>query len=341
MNKETSTKKRILTGDNATGKLHIGHYVGSLENRVKLQDEYETFIIIADMHALAYPKYVGRTDLVSDAVLQVAIDNLAVGLDPTKTFIFPESAIPEIYELGIIFSMLVSHNRALRNPTLKEEIRVKEMGDNYSLGFINFPILQVADILCVNADLVPVGEDQLPHIELTNEVARKFNTTYGEYFKETQPLIGRVKRLVGLDGNAKMSKSLDNTIYLGEDEKNLKQKIMSMYTDPNRIHPTDPGKVEGNPVFIYHDAFNKNKEEVDDLKERYLKGAVGDVEVKEKLFRAINETLIPIRERRVYYETHLNEVKDILNKGVITTREQATKTLSSVKALMQLDKYQL
>jgi len=339
MNTNTSNKKRILTGDNATGKLHIGHYVGSLENRVKLQDEYDPFIIIADMHAFAYPKYVGSPEIVSDSVLQVAIDNLAVGLDPNKVIIFPESAIPEIYELSIIFSMLVSHNRALRNPTLKEEIKVKEMGDNYSLGFINFPILQVADILCVRAELVPVGEDQLPHIELTSEVARRFNTMYGEYFVEPKPLVGRVKRLVGLDGNAKMTKSLGNTIYLGEDEKTLKQKIMRMYTDPNRIHPTDPGKVEGNPVFIYHDAFNPNKDEVDDLKARYVKGTVGDVEVKEKLFVALNQILAPIREKREYYSTHLDEVKDILNKGVITTREQASQTLDAVKSLMHLDKF--
>jgi len=213
------------------------------------------------------------------------------------------------------------------------------MGDNYSLGFINFPILQVADILCVRAELVPVGEDQLPHIELTSEVARRFNTMYGEYFVEPKPLVGRVKRLVGLDGNAKMTKSLGNTIYLGEDEKTLREKIMRMYTDPNRIHPTDPGKVEGNPVFIYHDAFNPNKDEVDDLKARYVKGTVGDVEVKEKLFVALNQILAPIREKREYYSTHLDEVKDILNKGVITTREQASQTLDSVKSLMHLNKF--
>lgn len=339
MTATTSNKKRILTGDNATGKLHIGHYVGSLENRVKLQEEYETFIIIADMHAFAYPKYVSSPEIVEDAVLQVAIDNLAVGLDPKKSFIFPESAIPEIYELSTIFSMLVTHNRALRNPTLKEEIKVKEMGDNYSLGFINFPILQVADILAVRADLVPVGEDQLPHIELTAEVARRFNTTYGEYFKEPAPMLGRVKRLVGLDGNAKMTKSLGNTIYLGEDEKTLKQKIMSMYTDPSRIHPTDPGKVEGNPVFIYHDAFNGNIEEVSDLKSRYAAGKVGDVEVKEKLYIALNQILAPIRERRHYYETHIDEVKDILKSGVLKTQSETVETLNNVKRLMRLDKF--
>ena len=248
----TLMKKRILTGDNPTGKLHLGHYVGSLENRVKLQSDYETFIILADMHAFAYPKYVGNPQIVSDSILEVLMDNLAVGLDPKKVTFFVESGISEIYELGIIFSMLVTHNRALRNPTIKDEIREKSMGDNYSLGFINFPILQAADILCVQADLVPVGEDQLPHLEQTNEIVRRFNQLYGETLKEIEGMVGRVRRLVGTDGNTKMTKSLDNCIYLGDSEVDLKRKVMSMYTDPNRLHSTDPGKVEGNPVFVYH-----------------------------------------------------------------------------------------
>jgi tryptophanyl-tRNA synthetase len=339
MSNDTSAKKRILTGDNATGKLHVGHLVGSLENRVKLQDEYETFIIIADMPAFAYPKYISHPDVVADSVLQIAMDNLAVGLDPKKAYIFQESAIPEIFELSMIFSMLTTHSRVLRNPTLKEEIIVKEMGDNYSLGFVNFPVLQVADILGLRADLVPVGEDQLPHVELTDEIAKKFNSLYGELFKEPAPLVGRVKRLVGLDGNAKMSKSMNNTIYLSDDEKTLKQKIMTMYTDPNRIHATDPGKVEGNPVFIYHDAFNKNTDEVNDLKSRYLKGTVGDVEVKEKLFTVLNELLTPIRERRTYYENHQDEVKDIISQGVFKTGAEVKKTLLEVKEHMQLREY--
>ncbi len=332
-------KKRILTGDNATGKLHIGHLVGSLENRVKLQQEYETFIIIADMHSFAYPKYVDKPEIVSESILQVTIGNLAAGLDPEKTHFFPESAIPEIYELAIILSMLTPHNRALRNPTIKEEIKEKGMGDNYSLGFINFPNLQAADILCVQADLVPVGEDQLPHIELTKELARKFNNTYGKTFKEPEALVGEVRRLVGTDGNTKMSKSLGNTIYLDESPEALKEKVMHMYTDPNRIHPTDPGKVEGNPVFIYHDTFNPNKEEVSDLKERYTKGTVGDVEVKEKLVSALDTYIAPIRERYTYYENHIDEVKNILEEGVITTKKEAKATLELAKERMQLPKY--
>ncbi|MBD3365876.1 tryptophan--tRNA ligase [candidate division WWE3 bacterium] len=332
-----NNQKRILTGDNATGKLHIGHYVGSLQNRVKLQHDYETFIIIADMHALAYPKYVKNPETVARSVLEVTMGNLAIGMVPEKTYFFPESAIPEIYELGIIFSMLVSHNRALRNPTLKEEIRDKNMGDKFSVGFINFPILQAADILCVNADLVPVGEDQVPHVELTREIARRFNSYYGETFVEPEPLVGETARLVGLDGNAKMSKSLGNTIYLNEPEESLKKKVMSMYTDPNRIHPTDPGTVEGNPVFIYHDAFNPNKEEVADLKKRYREGSVGDVEVKEKLYKALSDFLAPVREKYAYYEGHLEEVQEIIEAGTVKTRKEAQETLAKVKERLKLD----
>ena len=329
-------KKRILTGDNTTGKLHLGHFVGSLENRVKLQHEYETFIILADMHALSYPKYVGSPDIVADSVKQVLMDNLAAGLDPKKVTFFAESAIPELYELAIIFSMLVSHSRAMRNPTIKEEIRDKGLGDNYSLGFINFPILMATDILSVHADLVPIGEDQVPHLEQTQEIVRKFNATYGEVFKEVEYITGRVPRLLGTDGNAKMTKSLDNCIYLSDTEDELKRRVRGMYTDPGRLHATDPGKVEGNPVFIYHDAFNPNKEEVLELKSRYASGKVGDVEVKEKLFLVLNTFLAPIREKRRYYETHPKVVTDILDTGSKKIREIVKNTLAEVKEKMKL-----
>lgn len=330
--------KRILTGDNTTGRLHLGHLVGSLENRVKLQDEYKTYIILADTHSLAYPKYVGNPETISDSIYQVLMDNLAVGLDPQKVTFFQESAIPQIYQLATVFSMLVSHNRALRNPTIKEEIRDKSLGNNYSLGFIFFPLLQVADILSVNADLVPVGEDQLPHIEQTNEVVRKFNSLYGETFKEVQGLVGRVKRLIGIDGNAKMSKSLNNAIYLSDDETELKRKVMSMYTDPKRLHATDPGTVEGNPVFIYHDAFNPNTVEVEDLKARYRAGKVGDVEVKQKLFVTLNTFLTPIREKRRHYEQNMDEVVDILHVGNKVVQQEAQETLDKVLSALKLKK---
>lgn len=336
INTQKQSKKRILTGDNTTGRLHVGHFVGSHENRVKLQDEYETFIILADMHSLAYPKYINDINTVHNSVYSVAIGNLALGLGPNKVTFFYESGIPEIYELATIFSMLVSHNRVLRNPTIKEEIRDKNLGDNYSLGFINFPLLQVADILCVKADLVPVGEDQMPHVELTNEVVRKFNSNYGQTFNEVEGRVGRIKRLVGTDGNAKMTKSLNNTIYLNETSESLKKKIMGMYTDPNRVHATDKGKVEGNPVFIYHDAFNPNEDEVADLKARYKAGKVGDVEVKEKLFIAMDAFLGPVRTKYHEYEQDLDLVKEILVEGTKKTRIEAQKTLKEVKEKLKL-----
>lgn len=331
--------KRILTGDNTTGKLHLGHYLGSLENRVSLQHDYETFIILADMHAFAYPKYVGSPEVVSGSVREVLLDNIAAGLDPDKVTFFVESGVPELYELATIFSMIVTHNRALRNPTIKEEIKDKNMGDNFSLGFINFPLLQAADILCVKADLVPVGEDQLPHLEQTNEIVRRFNQLYGQTLKEIEGKVGRVKRLVGTDGNTKMTKSLDNCIYLSDSPEEVQRRVMSMYTDPNRIHPTDPGKVEGNPVFIYLDAFasDSDKAQVTSYKEKYQKGQVGDVEVKKFLIKVLNEFLDPIRQRRQEYENQPELIDKILKEGTEKTRAEAQKTLEEVKKAMKLD----
>lgn len=330
-------KKRILTGDNTTGRLHLGHFVGSLENRVKLQDDYETFIIVADLHAFAYPKYVESPEVVSQSVIDVALDNLSVGLDPQKVTFFVESGVPEIFELSTIFSMLVPHARALRNPTIKDEIRDKGMGEHYSVGFLNYPIMMAADILCAQTDLVPVGEDQLPHLELTNEIVRKFTNIYGEgALKEIKGMVGRIKRLVGTDGNVKMTKSLGNCIFLSDSKEAVKKSVMSMFTDPTRVRANDPGHIEGNPVFIYHDAFNTNLTEVAELKERYTKGTVGDVEVKEKLLVALEKILEPIRERRAYYESHMDEVHDILTSGTKKVRIEAAKTLEAVREAMKL-----
>ena len=327
-------KKIILTGDTPTGRLHLGHYVGTLANRVKLQNEYETYIILADLHA--FTTLAEDPEKVADSVLQVAMDNLAVGLDPKKATFFVESGIPEIYELAAIFSMLVSHNRVLRNPTIKDEIKSKELGDKFSMGFLNYPIFQVADILGVRGTLVPVGVDQMPHLELTNEVVRRFNKLYGETFDEVEGLVGEIPKLVGTDGNPKMGKSLDNCIFLSDSTEELRAKVMGMYTDPNRIHPTDPGKVEGNPVFIYHDIFNPNKAEVVDLKERYLKGKVGDVEVKEKLFVALDTFLQPIRNRRKGFEGDPELVKKILADGTKKTREVVKEVLEEVREKIKL-----
>ncbi len=334
-NLDSVVKKRILTGDTPTGKLHIGHYVGTLENRVKLQDEYETFIILADLHAFTtlseYP------EKIRESVIDVAIDNLAVGLEPDKVHIFVESQIPEIYELASIYSMLVSHSRALRNPTVKDEIITKGQGETFSLGFVNYPMFQAADITSVGAHLVPVGKDQLPHIEQTTEIVDKFNSLYGNVLVRPEALIGKVGKLVGTDGNPKMGKSLGNTIILSATSYEIKKIVMSMFTDPNRIHATDPGKVEGNPVFIYHDIFNPNKEEVEDLKKRYRVGKVGDVEVKTKLFKALDMFLEPIREKRAYYENNRKLVIDILAEGTRITRLEAQNTLEKVKDAMKIN----
>lgn len=310
-------KKRILTGDTPTGKLHIGHYVGSLENRIKLQHEYDTYILLANVHA--YANYYQNSERINEDVYNVFLDNLAVGIDPNVATIFLESGIPELFELYSFFLTMVKHSRVIRNPTVKEEVKYKKLDP--SIAFIVYPILQAADILGFNADLVPVGSDQLPVVEQTREIARNFNKTYGETFIIPEAKVGRVKRLVGIDGKLKMSKSGDNAILLSDDEEALKKKIMSIYTDPNRIHATDPGKVEGNPIFIYHDAFNPNKEEVEDLKTRYKIGKVSDVEVKEKLFIALNDFLRPIREKRKYYEDRPEIAKEILIEGTKKARK--------------------
>lgn len=333
--KNTARKKRILTGDTPTGRLHLGHYVGTLANRVKLQYEYETFIILADLHAFttlsAYP------ERVKEATFDVALDNLSVGLDPAKVHMFIESQIPEIYELAAIFSMIVSYTRALRNPTIKDEIVMKGLGDSYSLGFVNYPIYQAADIICVAGELVPVGKDQLAHIEQTREIVEKFNSLYGEVLIKPEGLVGKVGKLIGTDGSSKMSKSLGNTISLSATKEEVNQAVMKMYTDPNRKRATDPGKVEGNPVFIYHEVFNPNKEEVTDLNERYKKGKVGDIEVKRKLITALNNFLDPIREKRAFYENHKNLVEDILTEGTRLTRLEAQKTLNMVREAIKMN----
>lgn len=331
----SEVKKRILTGDTPTGKLHLGHYVGTLENRVRLQNEFDTFIILADLHSFTtlseYP------DKVRDSTYQVALDNLAVGLDPKKVHIFIESQIPEIYGLAAIYSMLISHNRAMRNPTIKDEIKMKGLGDQYSMGFINYPMYQAADITCVGANLVPVGKDQLPHIEQTREIVDKFNQLYGPVLVKPEGLVGKVGKLVGTDGSPKMSKSLGNTIMLSDSPAVVKERVMNMFTDPTRIHQTDPGHVERNPLFMYHEAFNPDKAEVEEFKERYRKGTVGDVEVKEKLVKVLNSFLDPVRKRRTYYEEHPDEVMDILREGTKITRMEAQKTLEKVRVAMRMN----
>ena len=327
-------KKRILTGDRPTGHLHLGHYVGTLANRVRLQDDYETFIMIADVQALT--DNFDDPEKVSKNTLQVLQDNLAVGLDPKKVTFLLQSAIPQIAELTIFYANLVTTARLERNPTVKDEIKEKQkFNEGVPLGFFMYPVSQAADITIFKANLVPVGEDQLPHIEQTREIVRKFNSVYGEVFPVPEAKEGETARLIGLDNSSKMGKSSNNAIYLDDDSEMVKTKIMSMYTDPNRIRATDPGKVEGNPVFIYHDIFNPNKSEVEDLKNRYVKGEVGDIEVKQKLVIAVNSFLDPIRESRKLYEDQ-SLLMDILKFGTNRAREIASETLHEVKTAMKL-----
>ncbi|PIS15108.1 tryptophan--tRNA ligase [Candidatus Shapirobacteria bacterium CG09_land_8_20_14_0_10_38_17] len=329
-------KKRILTGDRPTGKLHLGHYVGTLANRVRLQDKYNCFFIIADLHVLTTKTGKKEIGQINKNVRHLILDYLSVGIDPKKSVIYRQSRVPEVAYLSLLFSMLVTVPRCQRVPTLKEVMHDLKI-TKPSLGLLTYPVLQAADILMVKAHLVPVGKDQESHIELTREIAHKFNEMYGRVFPEPKTLIGEVPTLPGLDGKAKMSKSLGNCIYLSDSEKEVKEKVMGMYTDPTRIHSTDPGHIKGNPVFIYHNAFNQDKEEVEELKKHYQAGEVGDVEVKERLAKAINVFLDPIRFRRAKFEKEKNLVEKILEKGNQKARQEAQKTLGEVKEKMGLE----
>ncbi len=326
-------QKRILTGDRPTGKLHLGHYVGSLANRIKLQDEYEVFLLVADLHALTTNQ---DTSKMKENVHDLVLDQLAAGIDPEKVSFVIQSQVPEDQELFTIFSMLVSKNRLERIPTLKDVVR--DLNIEYmTLGLLSYPVLQAADIMILRADLVPVGKDQRSHLEITKEIAEEFNRTYGNVFPIPEALIPEdLGTLPGIDGKAKMSKSLDNAIYLSDDEQTVKEKVMKMYTDPNRLKATDPGTVEGNPVFLYHDAFNANKEEVADLKARYQEGKVGDIEVKEKLVVALNNFLEPMRARRAGFEKEDGLVEKILEEGTAKARIEAQETIKLVRQAMKL-----
>jgi tryptophanyl-tRNA synthetase len=327
------TRKRILTGDRPTGKLHLGHYVGSLANRVQLQDEYECFFIIADLHTLTTRPEKAHVLEIRHNVREIVLDYLAVGIDPEKCVIFIQSAIPGIYELNLIFEMLVSVPRLERVPSIKEMARDARL-ETLPFGLLGYPVLQAADILLPRAHLVPVATDNQAHVEVAREIARRFNRLYGEIFPEPYPLVGEV--LVGVDGQAKASKSLDNVIYLSDDAETVERKVRGMVTDPRRIRADIPGQVEGNPVFVYHDAFNPDRDEVGDLKERYRRGKVGDVEVKEKLARAINGFLDPIRRRRDHYAAQPGLIEDILASGNRRMRQESDETMRLVREAMGL-----
>ncbi len=326
--------KRILTGDRPTGPLHLGHFVGSLQNRVRLQDEYDTYVLIADVQALT--DNFEHPEKLEANIFEVALDYLAVGLDPEKIKIVVQSMVPELTELTIYFMNLVTVATLERNPTVKEEIKQRNFVKGVPVGFWSYPISQAADIAIFKADLVPVGEDQLPMIEQTREIVRRFNRLYGKVLIEPRAMLGAVARLPGTDGGAKMSKSVGNCIYLGDSPDQVRKRVMSMFTDPKRIHPTDPGTVEGNPVFTYHDVFNPNKDEIEDLKERYRKGTVGDVEVKQRLFDALNAFLTPIRERREALAANPKRVYEIVMEGTRTGRALAQSTMADVRHAMKI-----
>ncbi len=329
------TRRRILTGDRPTNDaFHLGNYVGSLANRVRLQDEYETYLLLADLHVLTTRGT--ALDELERNIRGMALGYLSVGIDPAKVTIYVQSGVPSVLPLLWLFMPLVSVPRAQRIPTLKEVVRDLQL-DTASMALLSYPILQAADILMVKGDLVPVGKDQLSHIELTREIARRFNEQYAPVFPVPDGLVGDVPTLPGTDGKAKMSKSIGNAIYLTDDATTVEQKVMKMYTDPTRLRATDPGHVKGNPVFTYHDAFNPNKEEVEDLKRRYRRGKVGDVEVKRRLAAALNAFLEPIRERHASYAARLGFIDEILIEGTRRASAEAAATLHEAREAMGLN----
>lgn len=328
-------KKRMLTGDRPTGLLHLGHYVGSLKNRVALQDQYECYFIIADLHLLTTKPQKEAILASRDSIKEMVTDYLACGIDPAKSYIYLQSAVPQVAELNLIFEMLVSLNRLTGLPSLKEMAKSAHIDpESIPFGLIGYPVLQSADILLPKGAVVPVGKDNEAHIECTRDIARKFNSLYGECFPIPEIISGEVASLIGTDGKAKMSKSLGNSILLSDDAKSVEKKVKGMFTDPNRVRSDIPGTVEGNPIFIYHDAFNPNKEEINDLKERYRKGTVSDVEVKEKLTIALNAFLDPIREKRRLIVEEKGLVEQVIYEGTLKMREIASETMQEVYSLM-------
>ncbi len=356
MNSHQQQKPRILTGDTPTGKLHLGHYVGSVENRLALQASYDCYFIIANKHA--FSTRAEKPEEIRQSVIEIATDYLAAGIDPNQSTMFIQSEVPAIDELTFYFSMLLPFNVVMKNPTIKEEIRDKGLGDSYPFGFPLYAVGQTADILAFRPQLVPVGEDQLPHLELTRVVARKFDQIYcgvdpqtadydyvkaGGLFPVIEPKLGRVHRLVGTGGPGpsgellKMSKSLNNAIYLSDDADVVQKKVMGMYTDPKRLRATDPGTVENNPLWIFHETFNPDAAWVAEQEEAYRQGKVGDVIIKRKLIEVLNTLLEPIRNRRKPFESNPSDVLDVLRAGTKRANAVAEETLQLAKQKLKQD----
>jgi tryptophanyl-tRNA synthetase len=332
---DTLKKLVALSGDRPTGAMHLGHYVGSMANRLAMQETHKLYVMLADIQALT--DNFENPEKVHDNVFQFACDYLAIGIDPKKTTIFIQSQIPQIAELTVYYLNLVTINRLQRNPTVKTEIAQKGFGERLTAGFLCYPVSQAADITFIKAEVIPVGEDQLPMIEQTNEIVRSFNRIYQtDVLVETKAVIPKMARLPGIDGQAKMSKSLGNAIFLSDSADVVAKKVMSMYTDPHHLKVTDPGKVEGNTVFTYLDIFDPHTEEVDALKEHYRKGGLGDVVLKKRLIEVLEAFIAPIRERCNEYKKNKDYVLTVLKEGTERTQEDAEKTMLEVRKAMKL-----
>ena len=344
----SAARPRILTGDTPTGRLHLGHYVGSIENRLRMQETHDCFFIIANTHALT--TRVDETEAIRQDIFDITVDYLAAGVDPAKSTIFLQSEVPAIAELTWYFAMLLGYGRLMKNPTIKDEIRVKNLGDQYSFGFLLYPVGQVADILAFRPDAVPVGIDQIPHIEMTREIARRFNQVYcgvkggvedpdhvkaGGVFPIPEGIVGRVARLVGTDGKNKMSKSLGNAILLSDSPKQVSKKCNKIFT--GRMGADTPGVIEGNPLWELHDAFNPNADELADMKSRYEAGTIGDGDCKKRLAEHINTLLDPIREKRASLEADPDAVWHVLAEGTQRAVKETEKTLWLAKQAMKMD----
>lgn len=333
-------KKIILTGDRPTGSLHLGHYIGSLQARVDLQSEYEQYIMIADAQALT--DHSSTPEIIRKNILEVALDYLAIGIDPSLSTIFIQSQIKELYELTCYFLNLVTWNRLKHNPTVKAEILQKNFGEAVPAGFMIYPIAQTADILAFKAHLVPVGSDQKPMLEQAVEIVRKFNRTYKkDVLIEPEIYLSKVTRLPGIDGQAKMSKTLNNAIFLSDPEEVVAKKVKKMYTDPNHLHVEDPGQVENNPVFTYLDAFGTDTKKIQDLKEHYSRGGLGDSIVKKYLLEVLQEMLSPIRQKRQEYAKDPKHIWDLLKQGTEKAQKKVHETMREVKSAMQIDYFDL